>query len=149
MSTGPVNDVVEHLRKTVLRQDESSPDDQLLRHFIVRRDGSAFSAIFSRHTQMVFGVCRRVLRNQQDAEDAFQAVFLVLARKASSIAKRELLANWIYGVGFNIARRPRRWPPSGRAERSRSSTCRSPRSPTADRVNENKKRINRPAAGQS
>src|SRR5262245_54748785 len=78
-------------------------DGQLLEHFVTRQDGASLEAIVDRHGLMVWGVCRRVLRDHHDAEDAFQATFLVLARKASSVLPRERLGNWLYGVAFQTA----------------------------------------------
>jgi RNA polymerase sigma factor (sigma-70 family) len=78
-------------------------DGQLLNHFIERREEAVFEAILLRHGPMVWGVCRRVLRDHHDAEDAFQAKFLVLARKASSVMPREMLCNWLYGVAHQTA----------------------------------------------
>jgi len=78
-------------------------DGQLLECFITRRDEAAFEALVRRHGPMVLGVCRRVLRNTHDAEDAFQATFLVLARKAPSIGQRELVGNWLYGAAYRAA----------------------------------------------
>src|SRR5262249_22640760 len=75
-------------------------DAQLLEQFARQRDEAAFEALLHRHGPLVFGVCRRMLFDVQDAEDAFQAAFLVLARKASSITRRSLLSNWLYGVAF-------------------------------------------------
>src|SRR5215207_2834938 len=80
-------------------------DAQLLHSFVRSRDEAAFEAIVRRHGTLVLGVCRRILRNGHDAEDAFQATFLVLARKAAAIASRELLANWLYGVAHNTSLR--------------------------------------------
>jgi RNA polymerase sigma-70 factor (ECF subfamily) len=78
-------------------------DAQLLECFLSRRDEEAFAALVQRHGPMVLGVCRRVLAHVQDAEDAFQATFLVLARKAGSVVPRELIGNWLYGVAYRTA----------------------------------------------
>ena len=78
-------------------------DGQLLDRFIDRREEAVFEAIVRRHGPMVWGVCRRVLRDHHDAEDAFQATFLVLARKANSVMIREKLGNWLYGVAYQTA----------------------------------------------
>ncbi|QEH32587.1 ECF RNA polymerase sigma factor SigE [Aquisphaera giovannonii] len=83
------------------------PDRHLLAQFAATRDESAFGAIVVRHGPMVWGVCRRILRDPHDAEDAFQATFLVLARKAGSIARRERLAGWLYAVAHKTAVRAR------------------------------------------
>jgi RNA polymerase sigma factor (sigma-70 family) len=82
-------------------------DGQLLGRFVERRETSAFEAIVERHGPLVWGVCRRVLRDHHDAEDAFQATFLVLARKAASVMPREKLGNWLYGVAFQTAMKAR------------------------------------------
>ena len=82
-------------------------DAQLLARFVERREGAVFEAIVRRHGPMVWGVCRRVLRDHHDAEDAFQATFLVLARKAASIMPREKLGNWLYGVAYQTALKAR------------------------------------------
>src|SRR5262245_431535 len=99
MATGQMNAVIRHLRRAVLLQDEAGlADGQLLECFLAHRDEAAFEALVRRHGPMVLGVCRRVLRNHHDAEDAFQATFLVLVRKAASVVPREMVANWLYGV---------------------------------------------------
>src|SRR5262245_10921734 len=76
------------------------PDRELLERFTAGREGPAFETLVRRYGPMVLGVCRRVLGNLHDAEDAFQATFLVLARKAGSICKREALGSWLYGVAY-------------------------------------------------
>src|SRR5919112_2758479 len=82
-------------------------DAQLLERFASRRDEAAFEALLRRHGPMVLGVCRRVLGNPHDAQDAFQATFLVLARKAGSIHAGDSLAPWLHGVAHRVAVRSR------------------------------------------
>jgi RNA polymerase sigma factor (sigma-70 family) len=89
------------------RGGTSESDGHLLRCFVASRDETVFAALVQRHGPMVWGVCRRLL-NHHDAEDAFQAAFLVLFRKAASIRRRELLANWLYGVAHQTALQARR-----------------------------------------
>jgi RNA polymerase sigma factor (sigma-70 family) len=82
-------------------------DEQLLDRFVARRDETAeeaFAALVERHGPMVLGVCRRILGDAHEAEDAFQATFLVLARKANSVVRREKVASWLYGVAYRTAR---------------------------------------------
>src|SRR6516162_4686070 len=106
MATAQMDMVIRHLRRAVLRQDGAErTDGQLLTSFIDRKDEAAFEALVRRHGPMVFGVCRRVVRNHHDAEDAFQATFLVLARKASSVRPGERVANWLHGVALRTARK--------------------------------------------
>jgi RNA polymerase sigma factor (sigma-70 family) len=97
---------MEHVRRSVLR-DDSSTDGHLLLRFIENRDEAAFAALVRRHGTMVWGVCCRLL-DQHDAEDAFQATFLILVRKAASIVPREKVANWLYGVAHQTALHARR-----------------------------------------
>ena len=82
-------------------------DRQLLERFTRHQDESAFQALMERHGPMVLAVCDRILHNAQDAEDAFQATFLVLLRKAGSIGQPRLLANWLYGVAYRKALKAR------------------------------------------
>src|SRR5260370_6044332 len=99
-----ISEVVQHLRRATLRHDEAGlTDGQLLGRFIEQRDEAAVAVLVRRHGPMVWGVCRRILRTHHDAEDAFQATFLVLIRKAGSVRKREIVGNWLYGVARQTA----------------------------------------------
>src|SRR6185437_12664980 len=90
-------------RVVVVRESADRTDGQLLTSFIRDRDGDAFAALVRRHGAMVLGVCRRVPRNADTADDAFQAVFLILARRASAGRSREQVGNWLYGVAYRTA----------------------------------------------
>lgn len=104
MASSPLTLVIEQLRRFVLARDTDVLSDQkLLELFVRSRNEPAFEAIVRRHGAMVMSVCQRVLRKHHDAEDAFQATFLVLARKAASISTREALAHWLYSVAFRAA----------------------------------------------
>jgi RNA polymerase sigma factor (sigma-70 family) len=106
MATGPT--ILRHLRQALLRHDvRDLTDGQLLDCFLLRHDEAAFEALLRRHGPMVLGVCRRVLGDTPDAEDAFQATFLVLVRKAASIVPRELVGHWLYGVAHRTALKAR------------------------------------------
>ena len=104
-------------------------DGQLLDRFVARREEAVFEAIVHRHGPMVWGVCRRVLRDHHDAEDAFQATFLVLARKAAiGQTTGRWSVNWLYGVAYQTAMKARATRAKRRAAgRSRCRTCRSRR----------------------
>src|SRR5262249_36011202 len=85
------------------RRTEGLSDRDFLEAFLARRDEEAFAAVVRRHGPMVLGVCRRVLGHLQDAEDACQAVFLLLARKAATVRKRHALGSWLHGTAFRVA----------------------------------------------
>jgi RNA polymerase sigma factor (sigma-70 family) len=107
MMTTPRNNILGRLRREGLARGEELTDGQLLERFLAGRDEMAFAALVRRHGPMVLGVCRRILRNEADAEDAFQATFLVLVKKAHRIMPRHLVGNWLYGVACNAARKAR------------------------------------------
>jgi len=108
MPTSPTTSVIEHLRRTVLLRDGAGlVDGELLRGFIDRHDEASLAVLVERHGPMVWGTCRRLL-SHHDAEDAFQASFLVLVRKAASVAPREMVRNFLYGVAHQTALQARR-----------------------------------------
>jgi RNA polymerase sigma factor (sigma-70 family) len=105
MPTSPMNEVIRYLRSTLVPEGPSLTDGQLLECFVSRGEPAALEALVRRHAPMVWAVCRRVLGNHHDAEDAFQAAFLVLVRKAATI--RANVGNWLYGVAHQTALKAR------------------------------------------
>ena len=109
MTHKTISDVVRDLGQSErLRFALILTDAQLLERFARQRDEAAFEALLHRHGPLVFGVCRRLLGDVHDTEDAFQATFLILACKAGSISRRALLGNWLYGVAYKVASRARK-----------------------------------------
>jgi RNA polymerase sigma factor (sigma-70 family) len=105
MVTGHLHPLLWHIRRLAASRTESSATDaELLERFVSRRDEAAFTCLLTRHGPMIWSVCRRIVPDVHCAEDAFQATFLVLLRKAGAIGRREHLANWLYGVAFRVAR---------------------------------------------
>jgi RNA polymerase sigma factor (sigma-70 family) len=108
MADGTLREFLQRLRWTLRGSDEAAQTDAaLLQRFLDNREELAFTALIQRHGPMVLGVCRYVAQNAADAEDAFQATFLVLVRRAASLQKPHLLGNWLYGVAYRVAARAR------------------------------------------
>lgn len=106
LATSVVNAFVQHLHRSErVRDGEGRTDGQLLDFFIDQKDEAAFETLVLRHGPMVLGVCRGIVRNHHDAEDAFQTTFLILARKASSVMPRQMVANWLHGVAYRTAKK--------------------------------------------
>jgi RNA polymerase sigma factor (sigma-70 family) len=104
MAGRPFQRVVSFLHRVAGAPDAGVlSDGQLLERYATAADGPALEALIHRHAGLVWGVCRRLLRTEQDAEDAFQAAFLVLVRKAGSLERRPSLAGWLYGVAYRVA----------------------------------------------
>jgi RNA polymerase sigma factor (sigma-70 family) len=109
MTEQPSNDILRHLRGIVSCAAAGGlPDAELLRRYVATGDQAAFEVVLWRHGPAVLSLCRRMLQRTQDAEDAFQATFLALVRKAASIGRRQALASWLYKVAFHVCLRARR-----------------------------------------
>jgi RNA polymerase sigma factor (sigma-70 family) len=122
MTTRRHTQVFQQLRQVVLAHDGAGlTDAELMTHFVGQRDGAALEALIRRHGSMVWSVCRRILGNEQDAEDAFQASFLVFVRKATSIRPREQVGNWLYGVAYRTALKARTKDARRRAKERRAA----------------------------
>jgi RNA polymerase sigma factor (sigma-70 family) len=102
-----MNRLIQHLRRSVLYDGAGRTDGQLLNSFVHNKDGAALTVLVRRHGPMVWGVCCRLLRSHQDAEDAFQATVLVLVQKAATLPDKEMVGNWLYGVAHQTAVRMR------------------------------------------
>jgi RNA polymerase sigma factor (sigma-70 family) len=115
--------LLRHLRQVLEPQAAGDQSDaELLRRFAGLREEEAFAALMQRHGRLVWAVCRRVLHHEHDAEDAFQGTFLVLARKAGSIRKRQSLGSWLHGVAYRVARKARVAAARRRNHESRAAT---------------------------
>jgi RNA polymerase sigma factor (sigma-70 family) len=129
MPSRQLKPVLRHLRSLAAPEAGREPsDEQLLSRYVVGRDGEAFAALVRRYGQLVRAVCRRVLRHDQDADDAFQVTFLVFANKAGSIRKAGAVPSWLYGVAFRIAMNARR-ARKRRGEEQRDCEVRTPEQP--------------------
>jgi RNA polymerase sigma factor (sigma-70 family) len=130
---------VRHLRRLVEAQaTRDLSDAQLLEQFAYGRDDAAFAALMHRHGGLVWRVCRQVLHQQQDAEDAFQASFLVLAQKAAFLRREHGLGlgNWLYGVAYRVAMNARRKATRRQAHESRKAAATPRAHPSAEALHE-------------
>ena len=108
MSTGRLSAFIRRLRGDIdAARSGGLSDAQLLDRWLAQRDQAAFEVLLWRHGPMILGVCRRVLRNDADVDDAFQAAFLLLVRKAGAIRQRESVAAWLYQTAYRVALRAR------------------------------------------
>jgi RNA polymerase sigma factor (sigma-70 family) len=108
MPSGQLTGVLRRLRRAALLSESAAqPDGDLLNRYLTQNDDAAFESLLQRHGAMVLGVCRRILRNEADAHDAFQATFLVFVRKARTIEPRGMVGNWLYGVAQRTSLRAR------------------------------------------
>jgi RNA polymerase sigma factor (sigma-70 family) len=107
MAKRELRGVAEFLHRVAVPCANAICDGQLLSRYVTHRDDAAFTLLLQRHGPMVLAVCRRLLRRSDDVEDAFQATFLVLARRASSIDRPQQLASWLYGVAYRTALKAR------------------------------------------
>jgi RNA polymerase sigma factor (sigma-70 family) len=120
MNSHPLRTVMSYLRQIAVSSCDEAEDAVLLERFVAARDESAFNALVQRHGPLVYGVCRRLLDDVNDADDVFQATFVVLAKKAGAIRKRGSVSAWLYGVAYRIARRVAARARRRRAEESKA-----------------------------
>src|SRR5215467_758865 len=128
MASAQTHPVLRHIRGLAAAEDA---DRQLLERFVTAREESAFAALVRRHGPLVLGVCRRVLHDPDDAEDAFQATFLALARRAGSVGRRAALGTWLYQVAYHAALRVRKRT-TARRQRERKAPPRQQADPLAE-----------------
>ena len=132
MDNASLSAVLRQVRKLAGAQgSEGRSDSELLDAFLSRQDATAFAALVQRHGPMVLNVCHRVLHQREDAEDAFQATFLILARKAASVRKRPALASWLYGAASRMALSIKRAAARRRSHEGRARAM-TPTNPCAD-----------------
>jgi len=141
MASSPLGMLLRHLSGwTEGATLDDSSDGQLLERFVTYHEEAAFAGLLRRHGPMVLSVCRRALANEQDREDVFQATFLLLAREAGSIRKRESVGSWLHGVAHRLAVKCRAEESRRRFHERRSQ---------AERGNEGVKRSEKDPAAQA
>jgi RNA polymerase sigma factor (sigma-70 family) len=134
MAANTPHAVLEHVRHLVNAEETRDlSDGRLLHLYFSQHNHEAFTVLLRRHERLVWNVCRCALRHHQDAEDAFQATFVVLARKAASICKQDSLASWLHGVAYRIALRARR-DATRRQARDRQATAMAHDQPVSEKA---------------
>jgi RNA polymerase sigma factor (sigma-70 family) len=109
MADATLHTFVQQIRRAATcTANETTPDRELVTRFVQQRDETAFAELVGRHGGLVRNVCRNVLRNEADAEEAMQATFILLARRAGSLRDPDALASWLHGVAYRTALRARR-----------------------------------------
>src|SRR5882724_1375948 len=104
MATQPLNAVIHYLHRSLDSGGARRSDGDLLARFLADREPAAFEELVRRYQAMVMNVCQRLLGNGADADDAFQATFFLLARKACSIRRRDSVGSWLHGVAHRLSR---------------------------------------------
>jgi RNA polymerase sigma factor (sigma-70 family) len=107
MARGTLGQLLYQFRRLIAADQAAQTDGQLLERYVARQDEEAFTSLVERHGRMVLNVCRRVLPEAHDAEDAFQATFLVLVRRAAALDGRGSIAHWLHTVAYHISIRAR------------------------------------------
>src|SRR5436309_2449492 len=107
MAHGSLQSVLLYVRRLTGQAGAGEEDERLLARYVEQRDDSAFAALVQRHGPMVWAVCSRLLTHPADAEDAFQATFLVLLRKAGALHRRGPLGGWLHAVASRTAAKAR------------------------------------------
>src|SRR5437762_375955 len=104
MARSQAQSLLQHLYQLVgAAATDPLTDTELVQRFVTQHDDQAFAALVRRHGPVVLRLCRRLLHHEQDAEDAFQATFLVLARKAATVRSHGSVGSWLYGVAYRLA----------------------------------------------
>jgi RNA polymerase sigma factor (sigma-70 family) len=124
MADAPLGAVLRHVRRLAAQDADGPSDGALLRAFAAGEGQAAFTTLVKRHRALVLGVCRHVLHDLHDAEDAFQAAFILLARNAAAVSRQDPLAGWLHAVAYRTARDVRRAAARRRRYEGRARTMR-------------------------